>query len=485
MWAARSNHAARIKPNVVMKNIRDNTSWNESALVVLVAVFVFANWPATLYAQNSASVSLDVSGNLVLSAVLEFDEGEAQAEFDGNPWNEFDPITPYSFLYYDLRNTNYDNGYVGSPANLESIFITNPLDPALKNNKRFITDLFYMGAYHFGDSYYGSNTLDIPNFETSGNNTYFAGKANAGGVVDSLNNQLLSYRITLPFDESYPAVYNQSSFIFKDASGDTVTTGHSTHHKEAGIDATLKGDWISGNPTCGNNITDCGLITGDYEFVMFVEFHDEDALGTQINLISAYQDDLPYIRFTLIDEDTSTTPSVTITESTTYIGEAGISTGSAFVIDSGASVEFIVGNGNGIIFNAGFKANLGSSFITTLGGGTPVAKGGSFAFPGNDIVDYVPEAKPFVEKSLTVFPNPSAQLPAFHLGKALYGNVALSLYDIQGRVIGTQTVFVIDSAVSKMSLNELFGGVELSSGVYILRASTDDITESVLFTILP
>lgn len=442
-------------------------------LMFAITLYCVMYEPVSVTAQNTAKVTLDESGNIVFSATMDY-SFQRPPEFD-DPWALPEiPNSKYQWMYYDIRNIKYNNNYSvsGPPLNLVSLFQANPRDPALYNNSAFLQDLYYMGEYTFGDNYYsGILPPGIPDIETRGNNTYYAGKHQQS--IGPLNNGPLTMQVVLSFDESISSSdFVAINYILKDSVGNIITTDHSVHTKEYGDNV---GSWSGAPPQCGSTIEDCGFITGDYEYIAFIESHPE-ALSPNVKLISAYQNDIPYVKFTIIDEDTSLAPSVTIVKNTTYVGEADINTGASFMIEDGAAVDFIVGNGHGITFNGGFHAKLGSSFVTELLGGTSLGKQSSVAeAPVADDPGIRPSSQ---DASISVYPNPFSTVVNVHMIMPDDSEVTIELYDVQGRRLDTATIALPFNSPVELPLHDLFHMSRLSAGTYILRTETRNIIKS-------
>ncbi len=203
---------------------------NESQIISIASrIFVgvvLAGAPQFSYSQTDAAVSLDASGNLVLSATLEYTEFITQELFgEFGPWNlsNLGYSADHQWMYFDIRNSQYNNGYsVDDPTGLVSIFNANPDSSILLNNVAFLQNLFYMGEYTFGDSDYPYIVpVNIPDIEIGANRTYFGGK-NASAFGESRNGKL-SMSVTLPFDPPLSGAYSPLDYYLKDEAGNYIS----------------------------------------------------------------------------------------------------------------------------------------------------------------------------------------------------------------------------------------------------------------------
>ena len=447
-----------------------------STIIAFCLFVVIGARPKTAIGQNVASVALNESGNIVLSASIQYDK-ERPPEFEG-PWDVGVISEQYQWIYYDVRNTNYLNNIVPdvNTPNLDTQFIADHTDPDLLDNPAFLQELYYMGLYSFGDNYYLHGAVTgVPEFLAGGENTYYAGKYSP--PVDAYDGKNLTLIVELPFDATTASDLVPESFEIRETGGGQIGTNHTVHQTEYG-DTT--GSWIQDAPTCGSTIEDCGFITGDYEFLAFVESHV--SVAANVKLVSAYQNDIPVIRFTIIDEDTNVAPIDTINVSKTYIGEAGIEI-DTLVINSPASVEFVVANGNGIKINGVFKAALGSSFRTELSGGSSLSKGiGMIPGPPDENAQVGRLVK--TKGRVSIFPNPSMHLPDVRIRSADTQVASIEIYDFLGRHFGPKITMVLTSPSMDISLMSVFQGIRFPAGTYLLRLSDDESTETRVFTIL-
>lgn len=470
-----------------------------AALIVSLVVLS----PRLVLAQTAAAVSLDNSGNLVLSATLEYDNPLTLEIFenflDEGYWGaEIDTAVAVHWVYYDLRNSNYDNGKnnaVTSPSNLISLFNTTPLSPSLGSaNSDFLQDLFYLGEYTFGDTDYDyTPPMNLPDIELLGNNAYYAGKAGARaiGVIPSQNiddTGTLSLRLVLPFDATTDPSLSPVEFHLKGDSGSIISElgvgfGHAPHEGEYGRHT---GSWIASPTGCsaGDTINDCGLIGGNYEFVVYIETHSQ----TGPQAISAFQDEIPYVRFTIVDEDSSAAPPVTIYESTSYVGEADLVTGSTFAISNDSlqnpHVDFIVGNGHGITLAANFSAEFGTSFKTILGGGTALSKGGSQQRLVEETTP-VPQIGGAPQPGrVTVYPNPSSGVIWADVSADSRQLFSFSVHDVLGRAIGSEVKVEVLEGLTRVNLSNYIDLSFMVNGTYVLRVRYPERVESIPFMIL-
>ncbi len=233
----------------------------------------------------------------------------------------------------------------------------------------------------------------------------------------------------------------------------------------------------------------CGLVTGNYEFVAYIESHPRGIFGPEGRAISAFQSQIPYVRFTIIDADTGVVPNSTISESTTYIGEHDLSTGSSFIVTSNSNVDFIVGGSASIVLNGGFKITAGSSFKAVVGGGTPLSKTQvidnrySYSTSAPELLNEVSSVA--AEGRIAVFPNPVNSSMYVVVKVDLDDRLAFSVYDMQGRRIGQPVQIEVKSGRSQINLSSLVNVGQLANGAYILRVSGGSFSQAVSFLVSP
>ncbi|MEQ9105756.1 MAG: T9SS type A sorting domain-containing protein [Rhodothermales bacterium] len=441
--------------------------------VVLITLDVLA---------QSAVVSLDSDGNLLITAEMDYAE-QTFDEWWAEPYgNSSDPAANiYNWLYFDIYNGNFENNYTWFTLDEQSFRNTWPnFDSSHSYWDSFLKHAYYFGLYIFGDDTFGedyaNNTTGIDSLQFNGANSYIAGKYYAG--INSSWNGTLHYDLEIPFD---PPV--------NDPLDGTLTQGTNTprtdpviHTIESGYGT---GSWIVG-PSGVVDYESVGLVSGSYEFVGYINTHD-DVGPPKINYISAWQPNVPYVRFTIVDEDNPMTPRTTIGHSTSYVGEASIVTNDTkFVIESGAHVKFIVKN-DAITLSSGFHAKLGSSFRTySDGGSTSLSKRGYNNMPDAQI--HTEDATQVVEPGLlSVYPNPTRG--SVRIGYTILdeGPVSMVVYDILGREISVLARNLVQSEGGHSvtwNLNDVLVN-RSSSGVYIVRFVANDRASTTMFTVIP
>ncbi|MGA1560793.1 MAG: hypothetical protein ACO390_17440, partial [bacterium] len=372
-----------------------------SALALIVGFYAIIVDP--IYAQN-ASVHVNSNGDLVFTSIIDFAEIIPPEMEDDEPF-DFTPSGDFSWLYYDVRNTNYINNYDQHSAGLVSDFNNNPY--SITGDVKNLRYLYYLGEYHFGDTsvYVGScpsSPCDQPDFTTDGSNTYYAGRyatvIGPSGATDEEGE--LTMTIVLGFDApASPASMQPLDFDVEHETLGTLPSGHALHSLEFGYQ---DGSWLSGSPSCGDEWYDCGFITGSYEFVTYIDSHP----GAGPDVISAFQETLAVVRFTVVDSGDGEIPGSSISDKRTVVAESDMETPeSGFTLSSGSDVNFVIPPGGTLIFGNSFSTASGATFRTSVGGGTPVSKKSST--PSFEVVS--PGSVLMVEPdqmTITAYPNP-------------------------------------------------------------------------------
>ncbi|MEQ9103979.1 MAG: T9SS type A sorting domain-containing protein [Rhodothermales bacterium] len=416
---------------------------------------------------QNAVVSLAANGDLLVTAEM----GYTQQPFDEwafEPYgNEADPEGDfYNWVYFDIFNGAYENNYTWENVDETTFRNTWPnftkTDPLWDD---FLKHAYYFGLYIFGSDEFGNpsatNNTGIDSLRYNGSNSYVAGKFNQG--INDAWNGTLSLSLSIPFSPTGEAPIGGTL----DQGSNTTRTDAVRHDPESGTDT---GQWIGGSYGTADYVSD-GLVSGSYEFVSYINTHNDKLEGPHENFLSAWQPNVPYVRFTIVDSSSPIPPATSISHSTTYIGESNINIDNSFTIESPAHVKFIVRN-NTIKFSKNFTAELGSSFRTyNDGGSTSLSKGNSAPPPpsievdGSELVDDV-----VAHSGLSVHPNPSNGEIRISYRVDIAGSVLIGVYDALGRRVST----LVDRAHQQEGDHQYTWNLRnttpaLNSGTYIVR----------------
>lgn len=396
------------------------------------------------------------------------------------------PDSAFNFVYFELRNLNYNNGYNRGDGDFDP---WPQFDSSLVD---YLYDSFYRGLYDFGSIEFGSNSHTVSGKESTGKNAYFASEWNQG--LNKVERGKTAFGdLDFPFDAPSMGEYEVTGSLIVGNQSPGAFQGRQFEYGQN------TGTWINttGQPTPAP-IQHNGLISGDYEFFVFFSFHPDGPHETFFN--SVHQDPA-FARFTIVEEGSTFTTTRTESGKTTYIGEEDLNIDAALTIDSGADVVFMVEENNKIVLDGGFKVNSGATFKTYVSDGgsmiqrviAPPQPQSPFAAlgPGLQAQEAPREALTETQGVPTAFalaaayPNPFNPTTTLQYALKEDVHVSLIIYDVLGREVTRLVDGFHETGFSQATWDgRNSAGAPVPSGTYIYQLIAGDFSQARTMVLL-